>query len=107
LRLDRTVGEMGGDPIAGREFRNRTDGLTVLGHEAVAHAVYAFGVTGCEALFEQLNPMFSNEYLPFCGACEPRHEVSYPFGLSVQTVYQPFSDRRRRLERVVRHKIED
>ena len=73
--MDGAVGEVGGDDVARLEVMNGSDGLTVLGEEAVALAVDTLGVTSVEALLEEFDAVLSEEELAFLGALQSEDEV--------------------------------
>ena len=97
---------MCGDAVTGLEIGDGTDDLTVFGEKTVTSAVDAFGVEGSESLFEQLDAMPAKEDLPFCGSLQTEFECLDAFGLFVEAMNKPFSDRGRSLEGFACHHIE-
>ena len=98
---------MGGDDIAGLQVGHAADDLAVLGEQTIAKPIDPLGIAGDKALFEQFDTMLANEYLPFGGALQAREQQVDPLCLFVHPMDQPFGDRGRGLEGIVRHHVQD
>ena len=98
---------MRSDAVAGAEVLHRTDGMTVLGQETIAHFVYPFGVAGGKPLLEHLDAMPTEEDQLLAFGCQPLVEVINTRYLFVQTMDEPFGDGCRRLERLMGNEVED
>ena len=105
--MDGAVGEVGGDDVARVEVVNGSDGLTVLGEEAVALVVDTLGVTSGESLLEEFDPVLSDEELAFLGAPESEDEVGDAVHLFVHAMDEPFGDGGRGLERLMGDEVQD
>ncbi len=97
---------MGGDDVAGMEIMDGADDLSVLGEEAVSHAIDALGVTGGESLLEQFDAMTPDEDLPLGGALKSREQVVDTRHLIVHAVDKPLGHSGRGLQGLMRHQIE-
>ena len=97
---------MGGDDVAGMEIMDGADDLSVLGEEAVSHAIDALGVTGGESLLEQFDAMTPDEDLPLGGALKSHEQIVDTRHLIVHAVDKPLGHSGRGLQGLMRHQIE-
>ena len=105
--VDGAVGEVGGEEVAGLEFVYRSDDMSVLGEEAVAHAVDTVGVAGVESVLKEFDPMAAEEELSVRRSMESGEQVVDTVALVLHAMDEPFGDGGRCLEGLVGDEVED
>ena len=98
---------MRSDHIAGLQVLDRTDDFSVFGEQTIAHTIDAFGVAGCEALFEHLYAVTADEDLSVSGASKPHEEVVQTRFLGIHAVDEKLCYGGGGLEGFVSHHIEN